>query len=96
MKVDWLREPACSSKRSNRGGGAKKKEEEGEWGRGKGELSLSFPLIRFLFHSPLLNSRCFSSLAWTALNFTRVNKMGEMYKRSPVTFHLWSLFYLRA
>ena len=30
-----------------------------------------------------------------ALNFTGVNKMGEVYERSRATFHLSSLFYLR-
>ena len=36
---------------------------EGEWGRGKGELSLSFPLIRFLFHSLLFSIRAVSHLS---------------------------------
>ena len=30
-----------------------------------------------------------------ALNFTGVNKMGEVYERSRATFHLSSLFYAR-
>ena len=54
MKVDWLKEPACSSKRSNHGGGAKKKKANGVEGRASYlSLFLSFVLFFTLFSSQL-------------------------------------------
>ena len=54
MKVDWLKEPACSSKRSNHAGGAKKKKANGVEGRTSYlSLFLSFVFFFTLFSSQL-------------------------------------------
>ena len=64
MKVDWLKEPACTSKRSNHGEGAQKRR---RMGYGEGRVISLFSSHSFSFSlSSLPNSRRFSSLAWTA------------------------------